>query len=151
MPLTGWDPFRDIASLQERINRLFEDAFPNPRNHAESADRRIASWQPVADIYETPTALVITIEIPGVQKEDVSVEVKDNMLTISGQRAELQQVEEENYIRRERMFGPFSRSFNLRYYVKPEAIRARFKEGLLHVEISKPEQERSKQITVDVE
>lgn len=151
MPLTGWDPFRDIASLQERINRLFQDAFPQPHNDDANADRRFASWQPLADIYETPTALVITIELPGVRKEDVSVEVKDNTLTISGQRAAQQQIEEENYIRRERMFGPFSRSFDLRYYVKPEAIRARFKEGLLQVEISKPEQERSKQITVDVE
>ena len=151
MPLTGWDPFRDIASLQDRINRLFEDAFPHPRREDAGAESPSVSWQPVTDIYETATALVITVELAGVRKEDVSVEVKDNVLTIMGQRTELDEVEEENYVRRERLFGSFSRSFNLRYHVKPEAIKANFKEGLLQIEISKPVQEKPKQITVNVE
>ena len=96
-------------------------------------------------------ALVITAELPGIKKEDVSVEVKDNMLTIKGQRIDLDEIKEENYVRRERSFGAFSRSFSLKYHVNPEAIRARFKEGLLRVEIPKPEQEISKQVTVNVE
>jgi len=109
------------------------------------------SWQPVVDVYETDATLVITAELPGIKKDEVSVEVKDNVLTIKGQRVQHEQVGEANYVRRERSFGTFSRSFNLRYHVKPEAIRARFKEGILQVEISKPDQEIAKQITVKVE
>jgi HSP20 family protein len=151
MSLARWDPFQDIASLQDRINRLFEDAFPKPQKGDSSGDADTASWRPAVDIYETDTTLVVTAELPGVRKEDVSVEVKNNVLTIQGQRIQQDEVKEEHYVRRERLFGTFSRSFNLRYHVNPESIRARFKEGILQVEISKPEQETAKQITVNVE
>jgi HSP20 family protein len=151
MSLTRWDPFQDIASLQDRINRLFEDAFPKPRKGDPSTEGDTASWRPAVDIYETDTTLVVTAELPGVRKEDVSVEVKNNVLTIQGQRVQQDEVKEEHYVRRERSFGTFGRSFNLRYHVNPESIRARFKEGILQVEISKPEQETAKQITVNVE
>ena len=151
MPLSRWDPFGDIATLQDRINRLFEDAFPNPRKSGPDGEVGAVSWRPVVDIYETDAALVITAELPGINKEDISVEVKDNLLTLKGRRDRHDEVSEERYIRRERSFGDFSRSFSLRYHVDPGAIKARFKEGLLRVEISKPEQETAKQITVNVE
>lgn len=151
MSLSRWDPFQDIATLQDRINRLFEDAFPSPRAADPGAETDTVAWRPVVDIYETEATLVITAELPGIRKEDVSVEVKDNVLTIKGQRLRQDAVDEEQYVRRERSFGKFSRSFNLRYHVDPDAIGARFKEGLLRVEITKPEQETAKQITVNVE
>ena len=151
MSLSRWDPFGDIATLQDRINRLFEDAFPQPRTGDPGGQTDTVSWRPVVDIYETDKALVIIAELPGTRKEDVSVEVKENVLTIKGQRVRQDEVNEEDYVRRERLFGTFSRSFNLRYHVNPEAIRARFKEGLLQVEIPKPEQETAKQISVSVE
>jgi HSP20 family protein len=151
MSLSRWDPFGDIATLQDRINRLFEDAFPDPRAAGPDGEADAVSWRPVVDIYETDAALVITAELPGIHKEDISVEVKDNVLTIQGRRDRRDEVSEEHYIRRERSFGNFSRSFSLRYHVDPGAIKARFKEGLLQVEISKPEQETAKQITVNVE
>ncbi len=151
MSLARWDPFQDITALQDRINRLFEDAFPQPRTGLPNGETDPVSWRPVVDVYETGTILVITAELAGVHKEDVSVEVKDNVLTIKGNRVQQEGVDEEHYVRRERSFGSFSRSFNLRYHVDPGAIRARFKEGLLQVEISKPVQEKTKQITVNVE
>lgn len=151
MPMSRWDPFQDIATLQDRINRLFEDAFPPSRTRDPNGETETVSWRPVVDIYETNAALVITAELPGIEKESVSVEVKDNMLTIKGQRLRPDAINEEDYIRRERSFGTFSRSFNLRYHVNPEAIRAKFNEGLLQVEIPKPEREKPKQITVNVE
>ena len=151
MALTRWDPFRDIATLQDRINRLFEDAFPPTRTGDPNGQTDTVAWRPVVDIYETDETRVITAELPGIQKEDVSVEVKDNVLTIKGQRVEQEAISEENYVRRERLFGTFSRSFNLRHHVNPETIRARFKEGLLQVEIPKPAQETAKQISVSVE
>ena len=151
MPLSRWDPFGDIATLQDRINRLFEDAFPDPRSDNPDAEADVESWRPVVDIYETDAALNITVELPGINKEDISVEVKDNVLTIKGRRDRHNEVREEHYIRRERSFGEFSRSFSSRYHVDPGAIKASFKEGLLQVEISKPEQETAKQITVNVE
>ena len=151
MPLSRWDPFRDIATLQDRINRLFEDAFPDPQPDTPDGERHVGTWRPAVDIYETDTSLVVTAELPGIKKENVSVEVKDNVLSIKGQRTENKDVREESYIRRERSFGAFNRSFNLRFRVNPETIRAKFKEGLLQVEIAKPNQETAKQITVKVE
>lgn len=151
MPFSGWDPFQDIAALQDRINRLFEDAFPQRREGEPSGEIDAVAWRPAVDVYETDTTLVITAELPGIRKEDVSVEVKNNVLTIQGQRVRQDEVGEEHYVRRERSFGAFSRSFDLRQHVDPESIRARFKEGLLRVEISKPERETAKQITVKVE
>ena len=151
MSLSGWDPFQDIAALQDRINRLFADAFPQRREEEPSDETDTVSWRPAVDVYETDTTLVITAELPGARKEDVSVEVKNNVLTIQGQRVRRDEVGEEYYVRRERPFGAFSRSFDLRQHVDPDSIRARIKEGLLRVESSKPEQKTAKQITVNVE
>ena len=84
MTLVRWDPFRDVSSLQERINRMFEDFFPRSRELDE--ENGACDWQPAVDIYETDTSLIIQAELPGVNKEDVSVELKDNVLTLKGER-----------------------------------------------------------------
>ncbi|HGY11659.1 MAG TPA: Hsp20/alpha crystallin family protein, partial [Desulfobacterales bacterium] len=84
-------------------------------------------------------------------KEDVSVEIKDNVLTLKGERVEDKEVKNESYFRKERCFGTFSRAFNLQHRVQPDKIKARFKDGVLKVEIPKPEEEKPKQITVNIE
>ena len=149
MTIVRWDPFRNVSTLQDRINRLFDDAFPRSRDMDEDVVQ--CAWRPAVDIYETGDAVVFKVELPGVKKEDVSVEVKDNVLTIKGMRAEEKAVDEENYYRRERCFGSFSRSFNLQHIVNPESIQAKFKGGLLEVTILKPVEEKPKQVSVKVE
>jgi HSP20 family protein len=149
MSLLRWDPFKDVAVLQDRINRLFADAFP--RSAEPDDEMSLSAWRPAVDIFETDTALVLKAELPGIRKEDVTVEVKENVLTIKGERIREDAVSEENYYRQERYFGTFSRSFSLRYPVNPEKIKAKFKDGILEVEVPKPEEEKPKQVTVDVE
>jgi HSP20 family protein len=149
MALAKWDPFKEVTTLQERINRLFEDAFPRTREREEDLSPGI--WRPAVDIYEGETAVVLKAELPGIKKGDVSVEVKDNVLTIKGERKAESEIKEEKYYRRERTYGSFSRSFNLQYTVKPDKIKARFKDGVLVIEVPKPEEEKPKQINVNID
>jgi HSP20 family protein len=149
MSVIRWDPFKNINTLQERINRLFEDAFP--RTAGDEEDLSICAWRPPVDIYETDDGVVIQVDLPGVQKQDVSVEVKNNLLTIQGQRIIASAVDDDRYYRRERSCGTFQRSFTLRTAVSPEQIKATFKNGVLTVQIPKSEEEIPKKISVSIE
>lgn len=149
MSVIRWDPFKNINTLQERINRLFEDAFP--RTTGAEEDLSVCAWRPLVDIYETDDGVVIQVDLPGVRKEDVSVEVKNNILTIQGHRAVETTVDEDRYYRRERSCGTFQRSFTMRSAVSPESIKAGFKNGVLTVQIPKPEEEKPKKISVSID
>jgi HSP20 family protein len=148
MVFSKWDPFRDVVVLQDRINRLFDDAFPRSKDIDEM---NLFAWQPVVDIFKTGQGVVIQIELPGVKKACIEVEVKDNVLTIKGERQREPQIPENDFYRRERFFGTFGRSFNLQYPVKPENIKARFKDGVLEVEILKPEEDKPRQVAVSID
>lgn len=148
MAIVRWDPFKNIATLQDRINRLFEDAFPSK---SEGEDFSAGDWKPLADIYDKGDSIMIHAELPGVKKEDVSIEVRENILTLKGLRAADKEIREENYYRRERSSGSFQRSFTLPPMINPDQIKAKFKDGVLEIEIPKPEESESKQITVKVE
>ena len=149
MTIVKWDPFRNVAALQDRINRIFDESFS--RTADLNDDISMGVWKPSVDIYETDEAIILVAELPGIKKEDVSVEIKDNLLTLKGKRIEDKAVSEECYFRKERCFGTFSRAFNLQHRVQPDKIKARFKDGVLKIEIPKPEEEKPKQITVNVE
>jgi len=149
MAIVKWEPFGHVATLQDRVNRLFEDAFP--RYGETEDDLSLCAWRPSVDIYETDEGLTVKAELPGVKKEDVSVEVKENVLTLKGERKADSEVSDDKYYRRERCFGTFQRSFSLEYHVNPERIKARFKDGVLEVTIAKPEQEKPKQVTVNID
>ena len=149
MTIVKWDPFRNVAALQDRINRIFDESFSRTADLED--DISMSAWKPSVDIYETDEAIILKAELPGIKKEDVSVEIKDNVLTLRGERVEDKEVKEESYFRKERCFGTFSRAFNLQHRVQPDKIKARFKDGILEVEIPKPEEEKPKQITVNIE
>jgi HSP20 family protein len=149
MAIIKWDPLGDIATLQDRINKLFDDSFPQ-RTDAED-DASVCAWTPNVDIYETDQGVVIVADLPGVNKEDVAVEVKDNVMTISGMRVGDPQPETTNYFRRERICGNFHRTFTLHALVEPEQIKAKFKNGVLRVEIPKPVEDKPRQVAVDIE
>lgn len=149
MSVIRWDPFRNINALQERINRLFDDAFP--RSTGPEEDLGVCAWRPLVDIYETDEGVVIQADLPGVRKENVSVEVKNNILTIQGQRDVETPVEDDRYYRRERICGAFQRSFTLRSAVSPDSIKASFKNGVLTVHVPRPEEEKPKKISVSID
>ena len=149
MTIVKWDPFRNVAALQDRINRIFDESFS--RTADVDDDISMSAWKPSVDIYETDEAIILKAELPGIKKEDVSVEIKDNVLTLKGERIEDKEIKEGSYFRKERCFGTFSREFNLQHRVQPDKIKARFKDGILKIEVPKPDEEKPKQITVKVE
>ena len=149
MTVVKWDPFRDVEKLQNRINRMFEDSFGRSREPDD--EMSLCAWRPLVDIYETETGIFLAAELPGVSKENVSVEVKDNILTLRGERLANPNIREENYYRQERSYGAFQRSFTLQQNIQPDLIKATFKNGVLEIEIPRPEEEQPKQITVNVE
>ena len=149
MTLVRWDPFQDVEQLQNRINRMFDESFGRSRELDDEASLR--TWRPPVDIYETPNGIMLEVELPGVKKENVSVEVKDDVLTLKGERLPNPEINEENYYRRERLFGPFKRAFTLHQNIQPELIKATFKDGILQIEIPRPMKEQPKQVTVNVE
>lgn len=143
-----WDPLRDLSSIQEKMNQLFEDTLSRTRGREEGLSAGM--WTPAVDIYETGESVVVKAELPGLAKEQVGIEVKDGVLTLKGERKVEKDVKEENYHRVERAYGTFQRSFSLPATVEQEKIRATLKDGVLEVTLPKKEQAKPKQITVSV-
>lgn len=143
-----WDPLRDLSSIQDKMNQLFEDTFSRTRGRDEALGKGM--WTPAVDIFETEDAVVVKAEIPGVERDQIAVEIKDGILTLHGERKFEKEVKEENYHRIERAYGTFHRSFSLPSSVDEEKISAKFKEGVLEVTLPKKEREKPKQIKVDV-
>ncbi|MDH3973254.1 MAG: Hsp20/alpha crystallin family protein [Deltaproteobacteria bacterium] len=149
MAIVKWDPFKDMITLRDRMDRLFEDSLARLRGGED--DMGHSAWAPAVDIYETADTLVIKAEIPGVEKEDISVEVKENALYLKGERKFEKEVKEENYHRMERSYGSFKRIFQLPTSVDEDKIKANFKDGVLEINIPKAEETKTKQINVDVD
>lgn len=144
-----WDPLQDVALLQDRINRAFDDAFG--KDAESEGDLAKCAWRPVVDIFDAGDGLKIKAELPGVAKEDVTVELRDNILTLKGERSCDSDLCEDDYYRKERCHGTFLRTFRLPFYAEPGDIRAGFKDGILTITIPRPENDQPRQIPVDVE
>lgn len=143
--LNRWEPFRGASTLQEQVNRLFGNALE--RSAEES---NLTSWAPAVDIYETEHELVVKADVPEVDPKDLDIRVENNILTIRGERKFEKKVNEENYLRVERAYGTFSRSFSLANTVNSEAIKADYQNGVLTLTIPKREEAKPKQIKVNV-
>ena len=144
--ITHWDQSRGLTSLQDQVNRLFEGSFT--RDRSDHAD--LATWAPPVDIYETENELVVKADLPDLQEEDIDVRVVSNMLTIRGERKFEKGVNEDNYLRVERAYGPFTRSFSLPNTVKSEGIHAGYHNGVLTLHMAKREESKPKQIKISV-
>jgi len=144
--MSRWDPFRRLASLQDQVNRLFEDTVHQGRRN--QAD--LATWAPAEDIYETENELVAKFDLPGVQESDIDIRVENNTLAIRGERKFEREVNEDSYLRVERAFGTFTRSFSLPNIVKVDNIRAGLESGVLTIRMPKREEARPKQIKISV-
>ena len=139
------EPFRGLSTLQDQFNRLFNESF---RNHPEES--ALTTWAPAVDIYETPNELVVKADLPDVNEKDIDVRVENNLLTIRGERKFEKSVSEENFLRVERTYGSFSRSFSLPNTVNAESIGAEYKNGVLTVTLPKREESKPRQVKVTV-
>jgi HSP20 family protein len=138
-------PFRGATTLQEQINRVFGDVVG--RTGEES---NLTPWAPAVDIYETENELVVKADLPDVNPQDLDIRVEGNILTIRVDRKFDNKVNEDNYLRVERAYGSFSRSFSLANSVKSDAIKADYHDGVLTLSLPKREEAKPKQIKVNV-
>ncbi len=146
MELLRLNPTRNMFSLLQRNTHIFNDFFhPLLR---DGGDARMLNWNPVVDIYDNEDNIVIKAELPGIDKKDIHLDVKDRVLILKGERLTDDEVKKEKYYRRERMFGKFERAFTLPADVDPDKIKADFKDGVLKIDIPKPEERKPRQITV---
>jgi HSP20 family protein len=142
--IVRWEPFRELSSLQTEMNRLFNAAFDTQQGNGQSARR----WTPAMDLLETDDAFVLRADLPGLSEADVSIELEDNVLTLSGQRKVEHEERREGFSRVERAFGAFSRSLTLPRGVDADAVTAAFDRGVLEVRIPKPAERKPRRISI---
>jgi HSP20 family protein len=143
--IARWEPFRGVTTLQDQINRLFKEGFEGTGD-----DSSLSAWAPAVDIYETEHELVVKADLPDVDPKDLDIRVENNILTIRGERKFEKKVNEENYLRIERSYGSFARSFTLANTANSEAIKADYQNGVLTLTVPKREEAKPKQIKVNV-
>ena len=144
--ITQFHPFRGVSTLQDQINRLFNETFDR-----SSEEANLTPWAPAVDIFETEHELVVKADLPDIKPEELDIRVENNVLSIRGERQFEKNVNENNYLRVERSYGAFSRSFSLASTVNAEAIQADYNNGVLTLSIPKREEAKPKQIKVRVE
>ena len=148
MTLTKWDPFKDLLSLQDRMNRLFDESVRNVKPGDEALSSAI--WSPAVDIYETDDEVVVKAELPEVDQKDIDIQIENNTITLRGERKFNKETKKENFHRIERAYGSFSRSFTLPGVIDQEKIRADYKDGILKISMPKREETKPKQIKVAI-
>ena len=141
MTLVRWNPMRSLISLPNEIDRFFGDIGLDLKDFD-------TIWRPHVDLSESEDLYEVKAELPGMKKEDIKVEVHDNVLTLTGEKKQEEKSDKKNYHRIERSYGKFERSFRLPKKVKAEEIKARYKNGILTIDIPKVEEMKPKEITV---
>ncbi len=144
LPTFVWNPFRELARIEQELNKVFNELVPTPKTEISE----ITTWNPKVDIYEKNNKLVIEAEIPGAKKEDVEVKIKDNSVVIRGEVKKEEEEKEKTYYRSERFHGVFERVIPLPVEVKVEEAKATFENGVLKVEIPKAVEEKEVKIEV---
>jgi HSP20 family protein len=145
--LTRWEPIRELANLQDRMNRLFNDSL-SPITSQESL--AAGSFVPPVDVYEDEQGIRLKMEVPGIEEKDIDIRLENSMLTVRGERKLESETKEENYHRIERRYGSFTRSFSLPNTVNPEEVKASYSRGILTIALGKRAEARPKQIKVNV-
>jgi HSP20 family protein len=149
MATPRWEPFRDLAALQDRVNRIFEDVITRPRRWTDQEDLAAGQWSPSVDIFETPESMVIRVEVPGIEQQALDVELKENSLVVAGDR-KFEEAEGRNYHRVERAYGVFRRVFSLPMPVQQDQIHAELKNGVLEITLLKEEKAKPRRVQVEV-
>jgi HSP20 family protein len=145
MAIMRWDPFRELDTLQDRMNRMFDESLFRLR-----PTRGEALWSPSVDIYEDNNHIVVRAELPDMNEKDVDVSIENNMLTLKGEKKLEREEKKDNYHLIESSWGSFSRSFNLPSTVDADKAEAKFEKGVLRISLPKKEEAKPKQIKVKV-
>jgi HSP20 family protein len=145
--LTRWEPFREGSTLQDRMNRLFNEQFANLGSEESLA---VGSFVPAVDVYEDEHAIQLKFEVPGLDEKDIDIRLENNLLTVKGERKFEKETKEENYRRVERRYGTFTRSFTLPNTVSSENVHAGYDKGVLNISLPKKEAAKPKQIKIEV-
>ncbi len=148
MTLIRWTPSREIVGIQGEMNRMFDNFFGAPRRVEK--DDRVLYWTPRVDVEEADDQFVVTAELPGLKKDDVKIEVKDHVLTFTGEKKTENEKMDRNIHLYERAYGKFCRTFTLPDNVDVDKIEAEFKDGILHIDIPKTEEAKPRQVEVQV-
>ena len=145
MSIVRYDPFRDLRTLQEEVNRLFSGSLT--RNFDDEGIAR-GAWSPSVDIYENKEQIVLEAELPGMSREDFDLSVENNVITLRGERHFEKKDEKDNYHRVERAYGSFTRSFTLPNTVLADSASAEYKNGVLRVTLPKREETKARRIEI---
>ena len=137
--LVRWEPFRELGALQSEMSRLMNGVL-------EGNGRSSQTWVPALDVWETPTEVVYAFDLPGIPEDQITIEVKEETLTISAERAKAEETNEEGFYRFERRYGTFARAVGLPQGVDQDNISARYENGVLQVRLPKPEEPKPKKI-----
>jgi HSP20 family protein len=143
--LTRWDPFRELAGLQDRMNRLFQDSYAG-----REEDLTTSGFAPPVDIYEDEHNLTLKLEVPGIEEKDIDIRMENNVLTVRGERKLEKEEKEENFHRVERRYGSFVRAFTLPNTVDPDSVKANYDKGVLKITFAKKAEAKPKQIKIGV-
>ncbi len=145
--LTRWDPLRDLATMQNRINRFVRESY-SPEGPEEALTT--TNFAPPVDIYEDERTIVVKMEVPGIDEKDIDVRIENNTLTVHGERKIEKEEKEENFRRVERQYGSFTRSFTLPSSVDTGQVNANYDKGVLKISLAKKAEAKPKQIKVNV-
>ncbi len=145
--LMRWDPFKELSSLREEIDKLFDSFFGRKSLFAEKE----LSFSPSIDVEETENSFLIKAEVPGIKKEDIKVTIDEDGITISGERKKDKEEKGKTYHRIEMAYGKFKRYIPFPREVEPDKAKAKYKEGILHIEIPKSEKAKPKEVEIKVE
>jgi HSP20 family protein len=145
MAVTRWDPFRELLTLQERLDKMYREVDRSRREESFVS----SEWTPPVDIFELGETFVLKLEVPEVDKASIDIKINDNELTIKGERKLEPGVDQESYHRMERGYGTFVRSFSLTKTIDSTKIKAVVKDGILRIELPKKEEVKPKQIKIE--
>jgi HSP20 family protein len=146
--IRSFDPFRDLAALQSRVNRVFLESQGQGAEGQESLTT--SSFAPPVDVYEDEHSVTLKIEVPGIDEKDIDVRIENNTLTVHGERKFEKEEKEENFRRVERQYGSFTRTFTLPNTIDQESVQATYEKGVLNVKLAKKAEAKPKQIKVNV-
>jgi HSP20 family protein len=143
--LVRWEPFRELAALQNDMGRLMSTFLGPGQVNGEDGQR---SWMPAVDVWETENELVYAFDLPGIPEDQISLEYDEGALTVSGERERTQETDGDRFYRFERRFGSFSRTVGLPQGATEDGIRADFRDGVLEVHVAKPEAPKPRRIQI---
>ncbi len=148
MALVRWRPLRDFLDIRDEIDRIFDTFLPT---RFEAEYPAATTWVPRVDIAETDNEVVVTTELPGVDRKDVKLSIEDNVLTISGEKKQEKETKDKNYHCVERRYGAFRRSFTLPARIQADKVKASFKDGILTINLPKVEEAKTKEIPIEIQ